>query len=128
MAYRDLREFIDQLEKEGELQRIGAEVDWDLELSHISKLNDEKGGPALLFENVKGYSTPVFCSALATPKRLAVALDLPRNLSVMGVAREWMHRTMKAKIPPVEVATGPCKENIDRGDKVDLLKFPIPKY
>ena len=128
MAYRDLREFIDQLEKEGELQRIGAEVDWDLELSHISKLNDEKGGPALLFENVKGYSTPVFCSALATPKRLAVALDLPRDLSVMGVAREWMHRTVKAKIPPVEVATGPCKENIDRGDKVDLLKFPIPKY
>ncbi len=128
MAYRDLREFIAQLEKEGDLQRIGAEVDWDLELSHISKLNDEKGGPALLFENVKGYSTPVFCSALATPRRLAIALDLPRHLSVMGVAREWMRRTVREKIPPVEVATGPCKENIDKGDKVDLLKFPVPKY
>ena len=128
MAYRDLREFINQLEKEGELQRIKAEVDWNLELSHVSKLNDEKGGPALLFENVKGYSTPVFCSALATPKRLAIALDLPRHLSVMGVAREWMQRTLKEKIPPVEVATGPCKENIDKGDKVNLLKFPVPKY
>ena len=128
MAYRDLREFINQLEKEGELQRIKAEVDWDLELSHISKLSDEKGGPALLFENVKGYSTPVFVSALASAKRLAVALDFPRDLSVMGSAREWMRRTLKEKIPAVEVATGPCKENIDMGDKVNLLKFPVPKY
>jgi phenylphosphate carboxylase beta subunit len=128
MAYRDLREFIEQLEKEGELQRITAEVDWNLELSHISKLNDEKGGPALLFENVKGYGTPVFCSALASPKRLAVALDFPRHLSVMGCAKEWMQRLMKEKVPPVDVPTGPCKENVDMGDKVNLFKFPIPKY
>ncbi|MBP1698665.1 MAG: phenylphosphate carboxylase, beta subunit, partial [Deltaproteobacteria bacterium] len=44
----DLREFISLCEKEGELKRIKAEVDWDLEMSHIAKLNEERGGPALL--------------------------------------------------------------------------------
>ena len=68
------------MEKEAKLQRIKAEVDLNLELSHVSKRNDEKGGPALLFEDVKGYSTPVLCSAVATPKRLAIALDLPRHM------------------------------------------------
>ena len=53
MAFTDLREFIAKLEEEGELARISAEVDWNLELSHVAKLNEEKQGPALLFQNVK---------------------------------------------------------------------------
>ena len=47
---RDLRDFISMAEKEGMLKRIKPEVDWDLELSHIAKLNEEKGGPALLLK------------------------------------------------------------------------------
>ncbi|RLB39056.1 MAG: phenylphosphate carboxylase subunit beta, partial [Deltaproteobacteria bacterium] len=56
---KSMRDFIEQAEKEGMLKRINAEVDWDLELSHIAKLNEEAGGPALLFENVKDYDSPV---------------------------------------------------------------------
>ena len=56
---KDLRDFIATCEKEGELRRVKAEVDWELELSHICKVVEEKSGPALLFENVKGYKSPV---------------------------------------------------------------------
>ncbi|MEW6665041.1 MAG: phenylphosphate carboxylase subunit beta [Thermodesulfobacteriota bacterium] len=127
MAFQDLRSFIRRLEEEGELHRVKAEVDWDLELSHIAKINEQKQGPALLFENVKGYSSPVFTSALATARRLALALDLPGEMSLMQIAQQWANR-VRSKIPPREVRTGPCKENIDLGDKVNILKFPVPKY
>ena len=60
---KDLRDFIQKCEEEGELARIKPEVDWYLELSHIAKLNEEKSGPALLFENVKDYNSPVLTSA-----------------------------------------------------------------
>jgi 4-hydroxy-3-polyprenylbenzoate decarboxylase len=79
MPYKDLREFIAKLEEEGELKRIKAEVDWNLELCTIAKLNEEERGPALLFENVKGYNTPVLTSAFSTSRGLALALDLPKE-------------------------------------------------
>ncbi len=50
----DLRGYIALCEKEGELKRVKAEVDWELEISHICKIVEEKSGPALLYENVKG--------------------------------------------------------------------------
>jgi 4-hydroxy-3-polyprenylbenzoate decarboxylase len=127
MAYKDLRAFISRLEESGELHRVKAEVDWNLELSHVAKINEQRQGPALLFENVKGYSTPVFTSALATTKRLAMALDLPSHYNLMEVAREWAQR-VKRKIPPKPAQTAPCRENIDLGEKVNILKFPIPRY
>jgi 4-hydroxy-3-polyprenylbenzoate decarboxylase len=127
MPFQDLRSFIRRLEEEGELHRVKSEVDWNLELSHIAKINEQKQGPALLFENVKGYNSPVFTSALATAKRLALALDLPGEMSLMEIAQQWANR-VRSKIPPREVRTGPCKENIDLGDEVNILKFPVPKY
>lgn len=125
MPYKDLRDFIDKLEAENELKRIKAEVDWYLELSHIAKLNEEEKGPALLFENVKGYKTPVFTSAFSTTEKLALTLEMPTTATIPEMAREWVSRT-KEKIPPKTVSTGPCKENIDMDEEVDLLKFPIP--
>ncbi|MEM4186944.1 MAG: UbiD family decarboxylase, partial [Candidatus Caldarchaeum sp.] len=92
MPYQDLREFIARIESEGELRRITAEVDWDLELSHIAKINEEAGGPALLFENIKGYETPVFASAFTTVSRLALALDMPKSSTLVEVMREWVKR------------------------------------
>jgi 4-hydroxy-3-polyprenylbenzoate decarboxylase len=127
MGYRDLREFINRLEELGELHRVKADVHWDLELSHIAKINELRQGPALLFENIKGYSTPVLTSALATTGRLALALDLPIDCTLMEIARKWADR-IKHRITPREVSTGPCKENVMRGDQVDILKFPVPKY
>ena len=127
MAYKDLREFISKLEEEGELKRIKAEVDWNLELCTIAKLNEEKRGPALLFENVKDYSTPVLTSAFSTPRGVALALGLPKTTSLVDTIKTWVERA-KTKIPPVWVSGGPCKENIDKGDKVDILKFPVPRW
>ncbi len=49
----DLRDFVAQCEKVGQLKRVKAEVDWDLEISHVAKVVEEKSGPALLFEKVK---------------------------------------------------------------------------
>jgi len=74
MKDRDLRDFIQMAQDAGDLRRISPEVDWDLELSHIAKINEERRGPALLFENVKGYDIPVFkgsprCRSRKPPSR-----------------------------------------------------------
>lgn len=123
----DLRDWIEKCEQAGELKRIKAEVDWDLELSHIAKLNEEKGGPALLFENVKGYGTPVLTSACTTTRRLAITMGAPLDFTLVDLMREWVKKGEK-KIPPRWVDTAPCKENILKGDEIDLAKFPVPKF
>jgi 4-hydroxy-3-polyprenylbenzoate decarboxylase len=122
----DLRDFIRRCEAEGQLARVRAEVDWDLELSHIAKLNEERGGPALLFENVRGYATPCLTSACTTTARLALILGLPTDTSLVELMRAWVRRAPN-KIKPRWVETGPCKAQIDTGDQINLLKFPVPK-
>jgi len=124
----DLRDFIAKCEKAGELKRVKAEVDWDLELSHVSKLNEEKKGPALLFENVKGYNIPVFSGALSTTKRLSIALGMPENYTICQMAKEWSKLVNKGPIPPKLVKEGPVMENVIEGDKVDLFSLPAPKF
>ena len=122
----DLREFISLCEKEGEIKRIKPEVDWNLEMSHIAKLNEERGGPALLFEHVKGYPTQVISSVCTATSRLSLIMGMPKTTSLVELMREWVKRT-RNKIPPKWVASGPCKENVMKGDQINLLKFPVPK-
>ncbi|NLJ77723.1 MAG: phenylphosphate carboxylase subunit beta, partial [Peptococcaceae bacterium] len=124
----DLRDFIELCEKEGELQRIKPEVDWNLELSHIAKINEEKEGPALLFEKVKGYESPVFTSAFTTVRRLAIALGQPLDKPISELSRSWMEAITSKLIPPRVVQSGPVQENILEGDKIKLLNFPVPKF
>jgi 4-hydroxy-3-polyprenylbenzoate decarboxylase len=123
----DLREWIAECERFGELKRIKAEVDWNLELSHIAKLNEEKAGPALLFENVKGYSSPVLTSSCTTTRRLSLTMKAPMESTLVDLMRTWVEKGQN-KISPKWVSTGPCKENVMRGDDVDLFKFPVPKF
>ncbi len=126
---KDMRDFIKLCEQKGQLTRVSQEVDWDLELSHIAKLNEEKKGPALLFENVKDYSSPVITSVCTTTERLALIMGLPMNSTLVDIMRVWVEKA-ETKVPPkyVDPKTAPCKENIMMGDDVDLLKFPTPKY
>ncbi len=124
---KDLRDYIAKCEEEGELHRIKAEVDWDLELSHIAKLNEEKKGPALLFEKVKGYDSPVITSTCTTPQRLAIIMGMPKQSSLVEIMREWVDKG-KDRIPFKWADTGVCKENKMTGDDVDLFKFPVPKF
>lgn len=124
---KDIREFISLCEEAGLLRRIKAEVDWDLELSHIAKLNEEKGGPALLFENVKDHDSPVLTSVCTTTERLALIMGEPRDTNLVDLMRVWVEKN-QTKIPPKWVDSGPCKENVMKGDEVDLFKFPSPKW
>ncbi len=124
---KSMRDFIEQAEAEGMLQRIKAEVDWDLELSHIAKLNEEKKGPALLFENVKDYNSPVITSVCTTTERLSIIMGMPINSTLVDLMRHWVEKG-KTKVPPRIVDTGPCKENKMMAEEVDLFKFPVPKF
>jgi len=122
----DLRDYVNTCEKEGQLKRIKAEVDWELELSHICKLVEEKSGPALLFENVKGYDSPVLTGAFGTTQRLAMILGKSPHLSMVDLTKEWVNLAIKEVIPAKEQKDGPIFENIT--DKVDTFAFPSPKF
>jgi len=124
----DLRGFISLCEKEGQLKRIKAEVDWELEISHICKIVEEKSGPALLFENVKGYDSPVLTGAFGTTQRLAMILGKNPDLSLVQLTREWLNLSVKGVIPAKEQKDGPIFENIVDGDKIDTFAFPSPKF
>ena len=124
----DLRDFIAKCEKEGEFKRVKAEVDWNLELSHIAKLSEEKGGPVLLFENVKGYDTPVVTSIFTKTTRMAMVLGMPANSTIFEMSKKWVEVTEKGGIPPKLVNSGPVMQNQKTGDEVDILSFPVPRY
>ena len=74
MKYRDLRDFIHLLEQRGELKRITAEVDPYLEITEICDRTLRAGGPALLFENPKGYDIPLLGNLFGTPERVALGM------------------------------------------------------
>lgn len=131
MPFDDLRSFIDLLDDEGQLHRIDREVDWNLELSHVAKLNEERqgGGSALLFDNIKDYpGHRVFISALTARERLALALDMPQDTSLMHLSQEWVDRIHDNRVPPKEMDWGPTKENILLGDDADITKIPSPWF
>ena len=124
----DLRDFIALCEKEGDLKRITAEVDWDLEMTHISKLVEEKDGRAVLFENIKGHDSPVMFGAYSNTKRLAMVLGKPANLSMCELSEAWMKMSIGEVIRSKEIEDGPIFENVIDGDDVDVFKFPTPKF
>ncbi len=131
MAYKDLREWIAKIEEIGQLKRITAEVDWNLELSAITRRVVSQEGPALLFENIKDHQNTAcrkfFTGGLGSRERAAMALGLPRETTYRGMVESLKGRLGRL-IPPVIVASGPVKQNIVKGDDVDLYQFPAPKY
>lgn len=129
MLSKDLREWLEKFESKGEVKRVTKEIDWNMELSHLAKLNEEKGGPALLFENIKDYpGARVLSSVWGTTKRFAAEMGEPEDTSMMNLSLKWGELSNKEGIPPKEVSTGPIMENIIEGDEVDILKFPVPKF
>ena len=74
MSYRDLREFIDFLEKRGELKRVSAPVDPKLEMTEICDRLLRQDGPAVLFENPKGYDIPVLANLFGSERRVALGM------------------------------------------------------
>lgn len=129
MVFKGLREWIELLDAEGELMRIRAEVDWDLELAAIGRRASNER--ALLFEHIKGYqntlSTTVFLNALSNKRRVALMLGLPKDTR-MRDSIQTIRQRMNQPIRPSIVETGPVKENVIKGREIDLLQFPIPKW
>jgi 4-hydroxy-3-polyprenylbenzoate decarboxylase len=91
LAYEDLREFIQALETAGELKRISVEVDPILEITEIADRVSKRGGPALLFENVKGSHLPLLINAFGSTRRMALALEVDSVEQVAVRLRELVH-------------------------------------
>jgi UbiD family decarboxylase len=131
MAYRDMREWIDRLEKEGELVRVKTKVDWNLEVGGINQEIFDRQGPAVLFENVKDHETTLcrklLTASLSTYPRIALAMGLPKETSIMDLIRVYRERA-RNPVKPKVVETGPVKEIILKGEEVDLFQFPVPKW
>jgi 4-hydroxy-3-polyprenylbenzoate decarboxylase len=143
MAFEDLREFISLLEKRNQLKRISVEVDAELEIAEITDRVSKKNGPALLFENVRGYSIPVLINALGTSERMKLALgvnnydeitdrisDLTDVKSPQGLIEKIKMIPRLADLRhmfPKTVKDGACKERILKEGKFSLLDFPIIK-
>ncbi|MBI4319456.1 MAG: UbiD family decarboxylase [Chloroflexi bacterium] len=132
MAYDDVREYMDALEKWGELVRIEAEVDWNLEIGAVMRHSCEIGTPAAHFKKIRGYGPeysvfgpPVARGSIATWSKVAIAMELDPEIPYHALQREYMRR-ISNPIKPYQVSTGPCKENIHVGKDVNLFKFPVP--
>src|SRR5258708_526569 len=130
MAFMDMRQWMILLEREGELRRITAEVDWDREIGAIARRVLEKKGPALLFENIKDYAsgrcTKLFVSSLGARSRLALALGFARDATNRELVQHVMKKNRET-IAPVLVGTGPVKDVIIRGEAIDQTEFPVPR-
>ena len=146
MAFRDLREFIAELERRGLLRRIQTEVDAELEITEITdRVSKAEGAKnvALLFENVKGYSTPVLMNAFGSMERMAIAFGVEKVDDVAEEIRELLrlpyislsHKMDVLSILPLAkrainfpkyVKNAPCQEVIER-DHPSLDDIPILK-
>ncbi len=127
MAFDDNRQFIEALEKSGDVVRINKVVDWDLEVGAIVRRVSERQKPAPFFERIKDYPAGyrIFGEPLGTYRRLAIALGLSPATPYREIRAEY-ERRLAAPLAPVVVKDAPCKENVVLGDDVDLLQFPAP--
>ncbi|MFB3140147.1 MAG: menaquinone biosynthesis decarboxylase, partial [Candidatus Acidiferrales bacterium] len=140
MAYKDLRAFLKKLEKEGELKRITAEVDWKLEVTEITDRVTKQGGPALLFENIKGSKVPLAINLFGTHRRMNLALEVNELQEVADRISGFIDfKTPSGLVDklkmlpklgelgaffPKTVKSGPCKEVVKR-EGFSLFDFPI---
>jgi 4-hydroxy-3-polyprenylbenzoate decarboxylase len=144
MKYRDLRDFIAQLEALGELKRISAEVDPELEVTEICDRTLRREGPALLFENVKGSDFPLLGNLFGTPRRVALGMgaestDALREIGILlaslkepeppkGMKDAWQKLPVFKKVldmAPKIIKTPPCQEVVLEGDAVNLCRIPV---
>ena len=140
MAYRDLRDFLRKLEKNGELKRISAEVDPVLEITEIADRSMKAGGPALLFERPKGSRFPLAINVVGSERRMNLALEVDSLDDVAARVHSFLDMQspkgllekvkMLPKLAelgsffPKTVRSGECQEVV-RADSFSLFEFPI---
>jgi len=141
LAYDDLRQWIAALDRAGELKKVRAEVDPVLEITEITDRVSKSGGPALLFQNIKGHSgQQVLINQFGSARRMNMALEVNSLDEVADRIRAFMDvkspqgfldkvkmlpmLAEMGKFFPKTVSTGPCKEVIRR-DNFSLDWFPV---
>lgn len=146
MKYKDLRDFIRQLEAKGELVRISQPIDTDLEMTEIADRTLRAGGPALLFENPKNHEMPVLANLFGTPERVAMGMgqDSVEALREVGKLLAYLKEPEPPKglkdlweklpvfkqvlnMPAKVLKKAPCQEVVLTGDDVDLSKIPVQR-
>jgi 4-hydroxy-3-polyprenylbenzoate decarboxylase len=141
MPPADLREWIELLEREGELVRVGAEVDPDLEVTEIVDRTVKAGGPALLFERPKGSDHALLINQFGSERRMCLAfgvdslddvaaklagvLEMQPPSGIVDKLRGLKQLKSIADSLPSTVRNGVCQEIVLRGDEVDLGRLPI---
>lgn len=131
LAYTDLRDWIKQIEAMGDLRHVtGANAEEDIGQA-TDVLHHTEGSPAVLFDQIPGYEPGfrVLVNAFNTHRRICFTLGVPHDVPLAEMQDAWRKKRKAMKpIPPVEVSDGPVMENIMRGDDVNVLKFPAPKW
>jgi len=144
MKYKDLRDFIAQLESLGELKRVTAPVSTHLEMTEICDRVLRAQGPALLFENVAGHKMPVLANLFGTPRRVALGMGEEDVAALREVGKllaylkepeppkglkdawdKWPILKQVMTMSPKVLSSAPCQEVVWEGDEVDLAKLPI---
>ena len=150
MVYHDLRDFIAQLEKMGELKRISMPVSPHLEMTEICDRVLRQGGPAILFENPTGFNTPVLGNLFGTVRRVALGMgqdvateaealaklrEVGKVLSILkepeppkGFKDAWDKLPLLKQVltmSPKQVSSAPCQEIVLEGKDVDLSRLPV---
>ena len=144
MKYRDLRDFMGQLEKVGELRRVTEPVSVRLEMTALADRVLRVGGPAILIERPVGYKVPALINLFGTPKRVAMAMgtdgldglrdvgrvlaslkepEPPRGLKDAGRLLQMVKALWDMK--PAIVRGAPCQEHVLEGDAIDLGALPV---
>lgn len=144
MKYKDLRDFLVQLEQRGDLKRVDIEVDPHLEMTEICDRLLKQAGPAVLFERPAGHTIPVLGNLFGTPERVALGMGQTSVSALREVGKLLAYlkepdppkglRDAWEKLPvlkqvlnmaPKQLASAPCQEIIWEGADVDLGKLPI---
>lgn len=144
MSFKDLRDFLDHLEKIGELKRISHPVDPDYEMTEISDRTLRAKGPALLFENPIGSDVPVLTNLFGTPERVAMGMGRQevKELREVGKLLAYLKEPEPPKgfkdalskiplfkqvlnMPAKRLRKAPCQQIVWQGDEVDLDKIPV---
>lgn len=144
MHYADLRDFLDQLERMGELKRVQAEVSPRLEMTEICDRVLRQGGPAMLFERPTGHSMPVLGNLFGTVRRVCLAMGVEGTVALRELGKLLAYlrepepptglRDAWEKLPllkqvlnmqPKEVSSAPCQEIAWEGKDVDLSRLPV---
>jgi 4-hydroxy-3-polyprenylbenzoate decarboxylase len=144
MKYHDLRDFLAQLEQQGELKRVALPVSPHLEMTEVCDRVLKRAGPALLFEKPTGHTIPVLGNLFGTPKRVAMgmgadSLEALREVGTLlaflkepeppkGLRDAWDKLPVLKKVldmAPKELRSAPCQEIVWQGADVDLGRLPI---